>query len=61
MYGVSSFETVHLQCDVDANPPQVSFNWKLQSNSFLESFHQINDTRYLSQKLRINFKENKEN
>lgn len=45
VYGVSLHETIHLACDVDANPAQVAFQWRFQSNSDLLSFNQINDTR----------------
>lgn len=48
IFGVSLHESVNLVCEVVANPPQVSFNWKFQGNSDLTSFNQINDTRYPS-------------
>lgn len=43
---MSLHETIHLTCDVEANPAQVAFQWRFQSNSDLLSFNQINDTRY---------------
>ncbi|XP_015791631.1 hemicentin-2-like isoform X2 [Tetranychus urticae] len=45
VYGVALHETIHLECDVDANPSRVSFQWKHQYNSELLQFNQVNDTR----------------
>ncbi|RWS17015.1 protein turtle B-like protein [Dinothrombium tinctorium] len=44
IYGVSLHETVELKCDVDANPTQVTFQWKFQSDTDLISFYNMNDT-----------------
>lgn len=50
VYGVSMNEVVNLECDVDANPSQVSFQWKFKSISagtsdLTNNLNQINDTR----------------
>ncbi|XP_053205304.1 uncharacterized protein LOC128389701 isoform X2 [Panonychus citri] len=45
VYGVALHETIYLECDVDANPSRVSFQWKHQYNSELLPFNIVNDTR----------------
>ncbi|RWS23969.1 protein turtle B-like protein [Leptotrombidium deliense] len=44
VYGLSLHETVHLVCDVEANPPQVSFSWRFDKETDLITSNQINDT-----------------
>lgn len=44
-YGVPLHETVHLQCNVDANPAHVSFYWRFHDKSESLFYDQINDTR----------------
>ena len=51
VYGVSLHETVNLNCDVEALPSKVSFQWRFQGTQDLASFNQINDTRLEPEKL----------
>ncbi|CAG2105035.1 unnamed protein product, partial [Medioppia subpectinata] len=43
-FGVSLHESVDLECNVDANPPQVSFQWKFEGITDLANFNKINET-----------------
>ncbi|CAG2163527.1 unnamed protein product [Oppiella nova] len=44
VYGLSLHESIAIECEVDANPPQVSFQWKYESYTNLATFSQINDS-----------------
>ncbi|CAG2160223.1 unnamed protein product [Oppiella nova] len=43
-FGVSLHESVDLECNVEANPAQVSFQWRFDGNTELTNFNQINET-----------------
>lgn len=47
VFGVTFHETVHLRCDVEANPTDVNFYWKLHNSHQLDlvTYNQFN-TRY---------------
>lgn len=44
VFGVTFHETVHLRCDVDSNPTEVSFFWKLHNSHQLDlvTYNQFN-------------------
>lgn len=50
VYGVGFHETIHLRCDVDANPSEVTFYWKLHSSHQMDlvTFNQFNASSILT-------------